>query len=534
MHTSADEEAEIGAFLANPETHSLRGERVHAIEVIETHCARVFLAGDDVYKIKKRVKFSFLDFTTLEKRFAACQREIDLNKPYAPSIYLGLIRLSRSADGHLNLTGDGETVDWAVHMRRFDQASVLDRMADARALPEALPRKLARMVAEYHRRSNVHATTDGANRVRKVVEGLTAGLLSTGGATAMEAARTFSVLADCHLSGQTKLLDVRAASGAIRRCHGDLHLGNIVLMGDEPVPFDALEFSEDLATVDVLYDLAFLLMDLDHRGLRPEANAVLNGYVVAAPLGSEIGGLACLPLFLACRAAVRAVVTFELATQKHPSDSHEILAKATSFLSSAVGFMERSSPVAIAIGGLSGSGKSTLGRSLAPSIGRAPGAVHLRSDVERKRLAGRDELERLGPEHYTIEASRSIYAHLEKTAQAILSTGHSVVIDAVFARPEERISIADAASRAGAEFIGFWLDASEEQLIARVEARQGDASDATSNVVRSQMNFDLGEIAWRRLDATRGQRNVFDAALGDLMTLMERGDAESKFLIKMV
>ncbi len=515
MEASQEQEAEIVAFLSAAGTYSLPGGRV---DVVETHCARVFLAGDEAFKVKKRVKFPFLDFTTIDKRFAACQREIDLNQPHAPSIYLGLQRISRSPDGRLNLDGVGETIDWAVHMRRFDQASVLAHIAETGSLPETLPLNLATMVADYHRASPLSKRTDGAERIRRLVTDLAAELSSTGSPLRPEAVSAFSNFASRHLTEHALFLDKRAASGAVRRCHGDLHLGNIVLIGSEPVPFDALEFNEDLATIDVLYDLAFLLMDLDHRGLRSEANIVLNGYVTKQPLGSEIEGLACLPLFLACRAGVRAMVSLERALQKQVSGSDNIFKPAEMFLDTSLRYLRPTPAIAIAIGGLSGSGKSTLGHALAPFVGLAPGAIHLRSDIERKRLAGFHELQRLPPEHYTIESSKTVYDHLTDTSASVISSGHSAVTDAVFARLDERLAIEEAVSRTGGRFVGFWLDAPAEQLIARVEARKGDASDANVSVVRSQLDYDLGPITWHRLDAAAGPQGVLDAALAVLRT----------------
>lgn len=509
----ASQEAEIVAFLSAAGTYLLPGGHV---DVVETHCARVFLAGNEAFKVKKRVKFPFLDFTTIDKRFAACQREIDLNRPHAPTIYLGLQRISRSPDGRLNLNGIGETIDWAVHMRRFDQASVLASLAETGALPKTLPQKLATVVADYHRACLLSIGADGAERIRRLVTDLSAELSSSESPLRQEAVAAFSTLASRHLSEHARLLDKRAASGAVRRCHGDLHLGNIVLIDDEPIPFDALEFDEELATIDVLYDLAFLLMDLDHRGLRSEANIVLNGYVAERPLGSEIEGLACLPLFLACRAGVRAMVSLERARQKQASGSDDAFKPAEMFLASALRYLRPTPAITIAIGGLSGSGKSTLGRALAPLVGLAPGAIHLRSDIERKRLAGFTEQQRLPPEHYTIKTSKAVYDHLTDRAASIITSGHSAVTDAVFARLDERLAIEEAASSAGGHFVGFWLDAPAEQLISRVEARKDDASDATASVVRLQLDYDLGPIAWHRLNAATGPQGVLEGALAVL------------------
>ncbi len=524
MITPQSEEMDIVALLSTPATYAFDGP----VDIVETHCARVFLIDHEAFKVKKRVKFPFVDFTTLERRFAACQREIEINQPHAPGLYLGLRPISRSTDGRLNLENIGETVEWAVHMRRFDQSAVLASVADRGPLPFALPRKLASMVASYHRSSPVSLLGSGSKRMHQLVEQLTTELSASGSLLSEADVATFGSLARDHLLRRGELLDARAASGAVRRCHGDLHLGNIVLIDSKPVPFDALEFDEELATTDVLYDLAFLLMDLDHRGLRSEANVVLNTYVAEAPLGSEIEGLACLPLFLACRAAVRAVVFLERARQpQEPVVRSDILGKARSYLELSICYLQPLPALNVAIGGLSGSGKSTVARALAPSIGLAPGALHLRSDVERKRLGGFAEEQRLSSDYYTAEMSQIVYDKLIEKSVAILATGHSVVADAVYARPDERTAIADATKNAGGCFIGFWLDAPAEQLIARVDARNGDASDATANVVRFQLEFNVGAIRWHRLDASQRPERVIEAALSILENFMARFEQRS-------
>jgi hypothetical protein len=262
-----------------------------------------------------------------------------------------------------------------------------------------------------------------------------------------------------------------------------------------------LEFSEELATIDVLYDLAFLLMDLGYRGDRHAANHVLNAYVGAAPVGGEIEGLACLPLFLACRAGVRAVVALERIRQTEGASRDEHKRRAQRHVALAITCLDPKPPVLIAVGGLSGTGKSTLAAWLAADIGPAPGALHVRSDVERKRLLGVAETERLAPEHYRAEVSEQVYAVLADKAPRGLAAGHAVIVDAVFAKPDERAAIEAVAHAAGHPFVGLWLNAPKQTLIERVEARRGDASDADRGVVEQQLAYDTGPLTWSAVDA---------------------------------
>jgi aminoglycoside phosphotransferase family enzyme/predicted kinase len=485
-----DEERDVCALLRDPATY---GAGDNPVEVVETHIARVFLVGDDAYKLRKRVHLRFVDFSTLHARHAAAVREMEINRPHAPNIYLGLVPIVRT-EGRLQLGGQGEIVEWAVHMRRFPQEAVLSHREEQGPIAEELAKALADMVARYHQDSPVAATCDGGRIMAPVVEQLSSALAYGYIDVADRLVSTFE---------RTRpLLVERGNAACVRRCHGDLHLGNIVLVDGNPVPFDALEFSEALATIDVLYDLAFLLMDLDARGDRQAANAVLNAYVAFEPIGGEIEGLACLPLFLACRAGVRAVVAMARTEQLAVEEQTELRAEIRRNARLADAYLLPPKPVLVAIGGLSGTGKSTLAALLAAHVGSPPGALHVRSDVERKRLFGVPETQRLDRQHYRIGTAERVYDIVEDKARRALAARHAVIVDAVFAKQEEREAIEAIAREAGCPFVGLWLNAPSETLIARVERRRGDASDADRRVVREQLGYDLGNIAWHEVDAS--------------------------------
>jgi predicted kinase len=298
-----------------------------------------------------------------------------------------------------------------------------------------------------------------------------------------------------------RLLDARAESGHVRRCHGDLHLRNVVLLDGQPTLFDAIEFNDAIACIDVFYDLAFLLMDLDHRDLRPFANLVLNRYLQQR---DECAALPLLPLLLSMRAAVRAKVAASLeAIADNDTGKAKQRNEAGVYFRRALDYLNPPPPRLVAVGGLSGSGKATLARALAPENGAAPGALHLRSDVLRKQLAGVAELERLPAAAYSAEATAAVYAELARRAAQGLAAGQSVVVDAVFARPEERADIEAVAQTVGTGFTGLWLAADRSVLTARVQGRRSDASDADARVVERQLTYDLGVIAWQRLPSSR-------------------------------
>ena len=291
-------------------------------------------------------------------------------------------------------------------------------------------------------------------------------------------------------------LDERRAQGKVRLCHGDLHLRNICLLDGKPVLFDALEFSEAIASVDVLYDLAFLLMDLKHRGARDLANLTLNRYL---DLTGEDDGLAALPLFLSLRAVIRGHVIATAAEHGRGSrDPATAFAEARRYAGEAAAMLRAAPPRLVAIGGLSGSGKSSLALRLAPELGVAPGARVLRSDVLRKRRFGLMAEETLPPEAYRPEVTALIYRELCERAAVALKAGYAAVIDAVALREEERRAFAAVAAKAGVEFTGLWLDTPAETMHARIASRRSDASDATAAVLDQQLQARPGCSAWSR------------------------------------
>lgn len=510
-------EAEITAFLSDPASYPDRPERV---DVIETHAARIFLAGAHAIKVKKPVRLPYLDFTTLARREAVLARELELNQPAAPDIYLGLKRITRESDGGLAFDGDGETIEVALHMRRFAQDDLLSHAAAAGRIDQRLAKAIADVVFAAHQAASVVTSGDGVARYDSIISDIESAIDSCTEPGIREARATFPDRSRAHLARVRPLLTARASAGFRRRCHGDLHLGNMVLWHGQPMPFDALEFDEELATIDVLYDLAFLIMDLDHQKLRPRANDVLNRYLWRADT-RNLAGLAALPLFLALRAGIRAMVDLHRIAGAG-SALPDVLDDARRYLDEALGYLAPARPCLVAVGGLSGSGKSTLAARLTPEIGACPGAIHLRSDLERKRLFDVGETERLPDEAYTHAVTEKVYAMLNEKAATVLITGYTVIVDAVHSAPHERAAVARIAETAQVPFIGLWLDAPERVLKERVTTRTGDASDATADVVARQLDYDLGDISWHRLDAS-----------GDLEALCESAQSHCTARLRM-
>ena len=511
-----EDQSAVIDFLATPATHG-----GVPVERIDTHSAVVFLAGARAWKLKRAVRFDYLDFSTPERRKALCEAEVDLNRRTAAALYRGVVPVTREADGSLAIDGSGAPLDWLVEMNRFPQDALLDRLAAGGRLDLGLMGELSRAVARFHLTAAPRRDHGGSKGMTWIVEGNAAAFDEFGrGILDPSAGVRLTTATRAELQRRNALLEARREAGFVRQCHGDLHLRNIVLLDGRPTPFDAIEFNDEIACGDVLYDLAFLLMDLWRRELPRHANIVWNGYLAET---NDLAGIALMPLFLSCRAAVRAKTSATAAhVQEDPGRKRELEEEARSYLAMAERLLHPPAPCLVAVGGLSGSGKSTIALGLAPSIGPVPGAVLFRSDEIRKRLCGIAPLERLGPEGYRAEFSDRVYTTLTVHAGEVIRVGHSVIVDAVHARPADRQRIEQVAAAAGVPFIGVWLDAPESALIERLQRRERDVSDADASVVRMQVAEATGSIGWQRVDASPSTEKVLQCAREHVRACLEQ------------
>lgn len=460
-----------------------------AVQRFETHLSHVILAGDRAFKLKKPVRMPFVDFSTLERRHAACLNEVEVNRRMGSPLYLGVVALTEQDDGSLALDGDGKTVEWAVMLRRFESAQQFDVLAEAGNLDDELALRTADRIAGMHAGLEPIRTSGHVADYRKVIRDLRATEAEGAARLGLSIGEPSPYDAlDRALARVDPLIEERRAAGKVRRTHGDLHLRNICLFEGEVTPFDALEFDERLATTDVLYDLAFLLMDLRAAGLTRQGNIVMNRYWDSAREDEE--ALAVLPFFMALRAAVRMAVAVEAGN----------LAVAQTYRALCLDILARERPVLVAIGGLSGSGKSTIARELAPQLPGPAGARLLRSDVIRKQaMTLAPELARAETSAYAPERRAQTYRELGEHAVKAVSAGASVIADATFGVSSARETLTRVK---GASCHAFWLHLPLAARLARISGRGKDASDADVSVAIKQVEpCNLGD-EWQVLDAS--------------------------------
>ena len=493
--TSEDAQAPVAAFLAAPGTLS------PAIpEIRTTHISRLFFTPDRVFKQKRAIKLPFLDFSDPATRADAAAREITLNRRTAPGIYLGLRSITRDADGALALDGTGDAIDWLVEMRRFDDSLLADRLAKEGRLSLSHVRSLADQIITFHETIEKRPDMGGhAAMWTSIRDAVTALFGTTETSLAEELGPPLLTLCDHNRES----LDNRRAASFVRQCHGDMHLGNICIIEEKAVPFDCIEFNDRIACVDVLYDLAFPVMDLLHFGLDHHANLLLNRYLAAT---RDYRGLACMPLFLAARAFVRTMV----------ESLSGNAAGALEYAKLAERLRHTPAPRLVAVGGLSGTGKSSVAQALAlqlaPQSSNSAGAVILRSDEIRKRLFSQMPEDPLPTTAYHRDVSGRVFDRMMEDALLTLKAGWPVILDTTFMAADLRHRVEQLARNANVGFTGLWLDAPADILRERVTKRTGDASDAGVEVLNRQLEADLGDIGWTRIDAQGDPEDVVGRA----------------------
>ncbi|SIT66135.1 hypothetical protein SAMN05216526_0490 [Ectothiorhodosinus mongolicus] len=465
---------------------------VASVEKVETHISTVLLAGDFAYKIKKPLNLGFLDFTTLEQRKTCCDEELRLNSRLAPDIYLDVIAITGSPNAP-QFNGSGEAFEYAVRMRRFDTQQTLDRLQAASGIDLALMDAIADGMAAFHETAAKSHPELPHGHPTQVMQPMrdnftqTAPLLRD--PQRLEQLERLRVWTEATYAELEPVLAARQAAGFVRECHGDLHLGNIALIAGQPVPFDGIEFNADMRWIDVISEMGFLTMDLQARGMPQHAWRVLNAWLSRS---GDYQGLVLLNFYQVYRAMVRAKVTGIRLSQDDldPQTRATLEGQVYAYLDLAERFTEPRQPALLIMHGLSGSGKTHISQQLLQELG----LIRLRSDTERKRLAGvpaeQSAASEPGTGLYSESQNARTYAQLEQLTDSVLDAGFDVIVDATFSRFADRQRFFQLAQGKAYGFGILECQASVETLRARIEKRQAeghDASDADLRVLEKQL-----------------------------------------------
>lgn len=461
---------------------------VEKCALIETHISWVILAGPYAYKIKKSVNMGFLDFSTLEKRHFYCKEELRLNKRLAPALYLSVVPITGTFD-HPQWGGDGEAIEYAVKMRAFPQVAQLDRLLAGGTLQARHIDLLARHIANFHEQIDVAETTtlhgDPQTVLQPVDENFKQIRQHVQDSQALHMLDELEFWSGATAHALHSFFVQRKSAGFVRECHGDMHLRNIAWIDEAPVLFDCIEFSPSLRWIDVMSDVAFLVMDLQERKQPELAQRFLNQYLEHT---GDYGGVKVLRFYQVYRALVRAKIDAIRAHQTGISEEEQAAAEKDFFeyLDLALTYVRTSKPQLIITRGMSASGKSTVSQLLLEQLG----AIRLRSDVERKRLFGLkpedDGQAEPGKGIYSLEATQKTYGKLGELATQILDAGYPVIVDAVFLHHEEREQFRTLAKSRQAPFVILQCTADIETLYERILQRTNDVSDADLKVLEMQ------------------------------------------------
>lgn len=491
-----DAQDDIIQGLSQPQTY---GSSVQSVDRRFSHLSIVFLAGDKAYKLKRAVLYPQADFSTPEKRRLACVQEMKRSTVYAPHLVIGIKPVRRLKNGRIVLGGRlGEEVDTVLVMRRIPDDQILSNVLPTPTFDRFEAMDLAERLADLHQKAKTMRAKWSVDHVRQLI----ADIIRTAECFC-PALFSKSKLEDwtakvlAQLQTNASLISFRQKAGHVRKCHGDLKLSNIAWDSKNFLFFSPVEYNGLLDSVDTLYDLACLTMDLEVKGLRRLSNICFNHYMAYM---NDMAGFPLLALYQSLRAMIHAVVLAYQSTLLPSTERKNARMNARKYFGAALHFIAPFKPVLIACGGLSGSGKSRVAREIGGFFNPAPGAIILRDDIVRKQMLGIAPHEALDKDCMTPAFEKVVYDILRQQARTALSGGSCVIIDALFYNPVERQAVELLAKDMNVDFFGFWMEAPLSMRAERVASRKRNPSDIRKGCeLESQLNLKTGRISWHRI-----------------------------------
>lgn len=503
---------EIIEALSNPKLYPTKWH-VEEVTIRQSHIAILFLAGEYAFKLKRAVLLPNIDFSTPAKRRLACVQEMKRSTIYAPHLVLGIRSVRRLPNGRICIGGKaGEEVDTILVMKRIPDNAILGQILPSPYFDRFEVMDLAEQLAELHMKAKTFRTKWGMEDIQKTILE-TERVLSCFCPDVFDKHKLNTLMRTSleNLAKNARLITLRQKSGHIRKCHGDLLLCNIAYEEGKFLFFSPIEYSDTLDCIDTLYDLAFLMMDFEARGMRRLTNMFFNHYMAYM---NDIGGYPLLPLYQSMRAATRAAVCVKKSTMLEGEEKQQAIQNAKDYFDLAYHFMSSSQPVLIACGGLSGSGKSRIAREIGGLMNPAPGAVILRDDVVKKQINGCGVNEHFDRVFDTPIVEKVVYDVLRQQARTALKSGSCVIVDALFYNEKERVAIEELAKEMNVPFIGLWMDAPLSVRVDRIHARKRNPSNVTKrSELEQQLSLETGDIQWNQVSTDKTREETVESVI---------------------
>ncbi len=509
-------QTEIVQALLNPRIYPVSWH-VKEVEMLQSHIAMLFLAGDYAFKLKRAVLSQGTDFSTPQKRRIACVREMRRSTIYAPHLVIGIRSVRRLPNGRITLGGKlGEEVDTLIIMKRLKKADILGFNIPDKAFDRFEIMDLAEQLADLHCKAKMFRTKWRLEDIQQIVFE-NERILSRFGSEIIDSGKLTELTRESlqYLAHNARLISLRQKSGHIRKCHGELLLSNIARKDGKYIFFSPVEHNTSLDCIDTLYDLSSLLMDFEMRGLRRLANMLFNHYLAYT---NDMTGYPLLPLYQSIRAMMRAGICAKKVSLLDGKEKEAAIQNTQKYFDLACQFLLKSNkPVLIACGGLSGSGKSRLSRELGGKLCPAPGAVILCENIIKKQMSGCKLTQQLGEEYNSEAYKQVVYDVLNQQAKTALSIGSSVIVDGLFYHEADRITIEQIARELNVPFVGFWVTAPIDVRENRIQTRKRNPSDVLNKAdLEKQQNTNIGNITWNLIDTDQPREQTLEQALAIL------------------